>query len=412
MFGSHPQTFKRGDNTQLVTTAPSNAAYATAAAPTYFDPRTLIFTLDNDPDNPCPRTFVDGGIQANCPAKLAVKFATEFQLDSRTDSFVEMIASLGTGLESPSLSVPHANGLTWAARLVSFALESENLWKDGIVENAALRDVPKVRVNPPGLGSLDPFVSSSIPELRTGVAEYFDSHAGKDTMRRLIHLVHAKLWHIKLLTNLVAGTATTMQIKMREHRLDFSTMSEPVLRKIIEDRRDRVSSIELKELRSEAEAAFGEQPFVPGRFALEGRFVVKFNGTEQELMTEREFKISSAEPGTPQLQVCWRSYFGEDFPISGFPRSIRVVGEEQGSCPAPGPASDPSLSPAAAAAAVAAAAASLNSAEHFTGTGPVTGLGDLDEEVPPSAEAFELFQINTLTSAAAAAVGPQHPPEP
>ena len=43
------------------------------------------------------------------------------------------------------------------------------------------------------------------------------------------------------------------------------------------------------------------------------------------------------------------------------------------------------------------------------------GLGDMDmdEEVPPSAEAFELFQINTLTStAAAAAVGPQRSPEP
>ena len=114
-----------------------------------------------------------------------------------------------------------------------------------------------------------------------------------------------------------------------------------------------MSSIELKELRDEAEAAFGEQPFVP---SLEGRFVVKFNGTEQAL-TGREFDISSAEPGTPQLQVWWRSYFGEDFPISGFPRSIRVVGEEQGSCPAPGPASDPSPSPAA----------GLHSAEHATG---------------------------------------------
>ena len=133
-------------------------------------------------------------------------------------------------------------------------------------------------------------------------------------------------------------------------------MSEPVLRKMIQDRRDHVSSIELEELRNEAEAAFGEQPFVPGRFALEGRFVVMFNGTEQEL-TGRKFDISSAEPGTPQLQVWWRSYFGEDFPISGFPRSIRVVGEEQGSCPAPGPASDPSPSPAA----------GLHSAEHATG---------------------------------------------
>ncbi|EOD23428.1 hypothetical protein EMIHUDRAFT_239708 [Emiliania huxleyi CCMP1516] len=293
-------------------------ARATSAAPTYFDP--MIVTTANGTPN---RTFVDGGIQANCPAKLAVKFATEFQLHSRADNFVEMIASLGTGLESPSLSVPRDNGLSWAARLISFALESEKLWKDGILENAALRDVPKVRVNPPGLGSLDPFVSSSIPELREGTTEYLKSHAGKLTIGRLIHLVHAKLWRIKQLTNLVAGTASPMQIEMREHRLDFSTMSEPVLRKIIEDRRDCVSSVELKELRDEAEAAFSEQPFVP---SLEGRFVVKFNGTEQEL-TGREFNISSAEQGTPQLQVWWRSDFG-DFPISGFPRSIRVVGEQ------------------------------------------------------------------------------------
>ena len=44
----------------------------------------------------------------------------------------------------------------------------------------------------------------------------------------------------------------------------------------------------------------------------------------------------------------------------------------------------------------------------------MTGLGDMEEEeVLPSAEAFELFQINTLTTtAAAAAVGPHRSPEP
>ena len=127
VFGSGPQTFKVGAKTDVLVTSVQSAAYATAAAPTYFDP--FVTSYDARDGSTYQRTLVDGGIQANCPAKQAVKFATEFQLHSRADNFVEMIASLGTGLESPSLSVPHANGLSWASRLVSFALESEKLFK-------------------------------------------------------------------------------------------------------------------------------------------------------------------------------------------------------------------------------------------------------------------------------------------
>ena len=42
-------------------------------------------------------------------------------------------------------------------------------------EDAALSDVPKVRVNPPDLGSLDPFTSKSIPKIQTGMGAYFKS---------------------------------------------------------------------------------------------------------------------------------------------------------------------------------------------------------------------------------------------
>lgn len=331
--GSYPSTGKR--QVVIAPVASSRAAYATAAAPTFFEAVTWVVSRTS---GSVEHSFVDGGIRANCPAKLAVKFATEFQLDSRAESstFVEMIASLGTGLERPHLTAPRANGLTWATKLISFALDSEQLWRDGILDNDALSDVPKVRVNPPDLGSLDPFVSASIPGLRSGMIEYFASDAGKRTMGKLIHLVHAKLWHVRLQTNLVAGAAVQMHIKMREHRLDFSAMSPPALRKIIEDRRDPTVTQPSGRLCEVAKAAFSEQPFVP---PLQGKFVISFSGTEHEL-PGREFVISSAEPGTPQLHVWWRSDFG-DFPISGFPRSIRVIGEKQGSCPAPGPTSGP-----------------------------------------------------------------------
>ena len=313
------------------------AARRTAAAPTFFSPhvkrmRTEIINDEGD-EEVINELFedVDGGIEANCPAKLAVKLATEILLESRADSsnFVEMIASIGTGKEAPAIPVPAANGLTWAGRLISFTTDSERLWSEGILEDSALKDVPKVRVNPPDLGSLDPFESASIQPLREGMEAYFESASGSRTMGQLFHLVYAKLWQVKQTINLVAGDpAVELRIGLRDPRCNFCAMHPRELRHIIEVRRAvaGLEGVDLNELqgdalRDRALAAFHAQPFVP---PMEGRFVVCFDGEEHEVKESNAFPLARAEAGTPSLNVLWRSDHG-DFAISGFPRSIRVL---------------------------------------------------------------------------------------
>ena len=242
-----------------------------------------------------------------------------------------------------------------------------------------------MRINPPKLGSLDPFVSQSIGPLFAGMKEYFQSPGGKHSMGRLESLVYAKLWKIERQTrNLVAGgPALTFCITMRKLRVDFDMKSfdeltgiiaarhgdsEGVARLKLNDRvivhndakrpeinghkgkvigpkgaapdgrvvvllDDEIDPITIKfsNLRLEsgeillqeaAKTAFEAQPFMP---PMQGSFVRVFDGDEYELPANTfTFELSRAEAGMPLLSVLWRSSHG-DFPICSCPRSIRVL---------------------------------------------------------------------------------------
>ncbi|CAK9013061.1 unnamed protein product [Durusdinium trenchii] len=207
------------------------------------------------------------------------------------------------------------------------ATDSERLWKEGIEDVAELQSVPKVRVNPPGLGSLDAFASDSIPKLRQGMEEYFASNLGKEQMGKLIHMTYAKLYEVKQREGLVAGgDQVSFHIQMQDPRCDFGAMQEEELRDIIVKRHQGLGEHLLnqctkQELYKMAKESFESKPFI---HKFEGCFAYRFAGQEFELADGKtEFKLAHSRPGAPELDVFWRSVHG-DISLSGFPRVVRV----------------------------------------------------------------------------------------
>ena len=257
---------------------------------------------------------------------------------------MESIASIGTGLAEREAATSHGNALEWAKKLISFAVESERLWREGILEDPEMQEVPKVRVNPPRLGSLDAFTSESIPKLQKGMDDYFASAGGEQTMGELVDMVHAKLWQVHNLPNLVAGYAEKeLLIEMRDTRLDLTRKSIDELREIIKKREvesgvgptdgasspnagaDELHGLDKNELVARAEEAIKLKPFVP---PFEGNFVVRFDCEERVLAPgQRNFALQRATASTDttvELNVLWRSCHSE-VSICGFPRRVRVL---------------------------------------------------------------------------------------
>lgn len=238
LFCNYPLNWKLSATRNRHSCSLDWAACATSAAPTFFPP-SYLFSRDLELCSKGCETFVDGGVKANCPAKQAVELAVAIQLlDNAIDSgFVESLVSIGTGLEAPSALQPEANVLTWVGNLIQFATDSEKMWARDILEDREMQDVPKLRINPPELGSLDPFSSASIPKIRAGMTGYFASATGKRAMDKLFNLTYAKLWQVKQDMAIVSGQRSNpIHIILRDLRCDFGEVEKKQLRQIIVDR--------------------------------------------------------------------------------------------------------------------------------------------------------------------------------
>lgn len=265
---------------------------------------------------------------ANCPAKIALRFAKACNHMANVTP-IEMIVSLGTGGAEPSIPEEKGNGMTWRKRLINVALDSDRQWRDDILMDESLSDIPKIRVNPPDLGSLAAFKSSSITGIRTGMEEYFASAEGESTMNRLFHLTFAKLWQIQLGVNPVAGEETAFQLSLRDRVGNFSRMPKYELLSIIADRSEGevrdLEDMEIGDLIKLAFERFRERPLVN---PLPGHFIYAIDDQEvQSVEDDRSFRVlfQESSAGLRKLDVFWRSREHGDFPISGVPRFLEVL---------------------------------------------------------------------------------------
>jgi len=310
------------------------AAEGTAATPTIFAPADVVLLVsvyDADGNEKTTRMYesnVDGGVEANCPAKLAMRAAVEVQLSERAESgdYVEVLASLGAGLQGVDPNVSLGNVFEWKGKRIDPAAEAERQWRE-VAEDPELRDVPKVRINPPGLGSLDAFLSQSLKPIREQMAAYLASDDGRRQVDSLVHVTFAKLWQVRPLALLAGDRPMQVHIELRDVRCDFQQLPEDTLRSILSARGGAAgASAGDGGLAQRARAAFEQQPLAE---PLPGRFVCVFDGEERELGEGvRTFELARATPGTPSLNVLWRTREHGDLPISGFPRLVRVRDSE------------------------------------------------------------------------------------
>ena len=335
VLGNYPANFQGTATLSAHKISLWAAALSTMAAPTIFDSFAASFRWtdsysDGSNDSgECVQELVDGGVVANCPAAVGIKVATELQSGSKgfDDIVVESIASIGTGLPRASVAPTKMNALSWAGKLIDIATNAERQWRDQIEEVAEFQSKPRVRVNPPKLGSLDAFRSESIPKLRKGMGEYFASDLGKQQMGTLVHMTYAKLWAVKQAQSLVAGEpGVKFSIVMQDHRCDFHSMEIAKLKDTICKRRQGLEENHLEgnskdELCRMAKEAFESKPFLHD---FQGKFGYRFAGVEYELADGRmEFNIEHHKAGAPELDVFWRSVHG-DISLSGLPRPVRV----------------------------------------------------------------------------------------
>ena len=328
ILGNYPRQFQYTKLIMGRDVSTSLAAQCTSAAPVFFEP--VEVDLHKEDGSRVKAKIVDGGVRANCPAALGVKAAKELQCESKgyDDIFVESIASIGTGLPEPSVAATDMNALKWAEKLIDIATNSQFQWEQQIEYVEALQSRPRVRVNPPRLGSLDAFSGHSVPKLTEGMEDYFDSEVGKEQMGKLIHMTYAKLWEVKQEAGLTAGgPGVNFRIEMQDPRCDFNGMENWQLADII---RKRGQGLEEKHLQNwgkdqlcrEAQKAFKKKPF---DFDFKGRFGYLFAGVEHELDDGRmEFNLEHHKAGAPELDVFWRSSHG-DFSLCGLPRLVRVT---------------------------------------------------------------------------------------
>jgi hypothetical protein len=225
-------------------------------------------------------------------------------------------------LEKPSVTNTNA-GLEWAGKLINFSLDAERQWKD-IEQDRELRDIPKVRVNPQEVGSLDAFSSKSIPDIRQSIRDFLASEQGRSDVDKLINMVFSKLFQVVLTSNPVVGEPYSLHIQMRRLDCKFGDMDANELEKILRDRQAPIlESWTNDALAIHAEQAFLANPFVP---PLPGRFAYSFGSLGRELLpNERRFELESDEPGVRSLNVVWRTDAFGDMPIAGFPRTVRIL---------------------------------------------------------------------------------------
>jgi calcium-independent phospholipase A2-gamma len=125
------------DGTNLKTeTKIHEAVLSSCVAPTYFEPAQVH-----------GYTFSDGGIVANCPARLAYYEAKYLWPDNK----VACVVSLGTG--KPKVSGGKSKLTSVVKNIVGSSTNSELLWDDFNTEVGIHKEVIKTfRFNPPDLG--------------------------------------------------------------------------------------------------------------------------------------------------------------------------------------------------------------------------------------------------------------------
>uniref|UniRef100_A0A7S4W7R8 RING-type domain-containing protein n=1 Tax=Alexandrium monilatum TaxID=311494 RepID=A0A7S4W7R8_9DINO len=318
-----------------------SVGHATAAAPTFFGAdlhKPSVRFYDNAGREQVRRVLcsrVDGGVEANCPARLAARAAEELQTrpgGAAQGASMEALVSLGTGRQPAKPSVPSDNALHWGLKLIDIATDAETQWEAFVKENPMSRGVPKLRVNPPDLGGEAAFSSKSVPRVLEGMERYFGSAEGRDAMDRLFHLTYAKLWEVEGLFALVAGSEPVeLKLVLRDPRFEVQELKRPALCEIILARGSlsaaELESMEMAALADLAQKSLNRQPVSP---PMPGSFAFIFDGEDRAIEEgSMAFKLARAEEGMPLLSVVWRTEQLGDFPISGFPRLVRVVPNEK-----------------------------------------------------------------------------------
>jgi predicted acylesterase/phospholipase RssA len=315
--------------------SPSRAALCTSAAPTFFAPVVM-------PTSWCKQLglehhiFVDGGVKANCPAKIALQLAKEMSL-GQMDAPVESCVSLGTGLlaedDCAKLQKPKGT-IGWAKHFAHHAMNSERQWSEAVSSGplTLIGEESSLRINPPSLGSLNPFRTSSIEPVELGMQEYLQG-VGADKMIQLFHLTFAKMHYIKFEANFMEQNVETARIQVR-HRLDLQAMSFQDLEKALELRGlSEPAPSGLEELRERVADAMQRQPAV---CALAGSFEALFAGKKFPV-SDKHIVISVPAGIVPEghdsnlelLNVTWRTDDGKAHSLSGFPRMVRVMKKYQ-----------------------------------------------------------------------------------
>lgn len=119
----------------------ADAARATSAAPTYFEPAPIA-----------PGRFAaDGGLACNNPASLALAIARRRDLFPRARRWT--VVSLGTGSRPPTIPAPRAGrwgSLRWAPLIADLVIEASAraAWLNASMLAAADRAVHLVRIDP------------------------------------------------------------------------------------------------------------------------------------------------------------------------------------------------------------------------------------------------------------------------
>jgi predicted acylesterase/phospholipase RssA len=306
------------------------AARCTSAAPTFFDPYSLWKM--NGPNT----LMLDGGVDgANCPAHLAMRLALIHQRGEigahPRSGMIDMCLSLGTGKNPPNVSGAKENCIAVAKKFIDVALDSERIWKEKCVDSVEFQDVhDRLRINPPDLGALNAFASSSIEPLEKGAKDFLRSADGTREMDLLVHTMFAKLWHVRASENILCAVPYTFAVTLRKSRFDFTSASNDELVEIITARKGIASKRMLREeLVTAAEAAYMSSPLVNPP---EGKFGCEFNRQCYESASGRfSIDTSSCVPGKYELNVYWISEDHGKISLSGFPCSRQVVGEH-GEC--------------------------------------------------------------------------------
>jgi len=292
-----------------------DASRCTSSAPTFFKSHNFKYSLG---ETYFQKSFVDGGVDgANCPAEYAVKAATELSLPYK----LELLVSIGTGAAAPkptNQSIQQNDSMMhWADFFVDLALDSDRIWA-----KLTTGDFEKVRINPAGLGTLNPFSSASIEPLEVGIRNFFETTRD---MQAMYHLIFAKMWVVEVVENLKLNVSVTMTIALRDYRFDFHELDKDDLEKVIKRWSPQpVIGANHEDLVQIAKKEFEKNPTSQ---SLPGKFVYTLDNSCDYDCDGRAVHVLIAAEGWVEFNVKWVPEDSAIAPIriSGFPKQLRVT---------------------------------------------------------------------------------------